>query len=49
MNSLSGLVDVVGPHILFQLGPVVYAMPVLGWDLQSLASLIMTSKDFKAP
>ena len=38
VNTLIGLVDVVGPHILFQIGPIAYAMPVLGWDLQSGAA-----------
>jgi hypothetical protein len=38
VNGLKGLVDVVAPHMLFQLGPIVYCMPVLGWELRSGAA-----------
>lgn len=36
VSPLKGVVEVVAPHVLFQIGPFVYVMPVLGWDIQSM-------------
>lgn len=38
VNSLKGLIDFLAPHVMFQLGPVCYVFPVLGWDLYSTSS-----------
>ena len=35
VNPLKGLIDFLAPHVMFQLGPVCFVFPVLGWDLQS--------------
>jgi hypothetical protein len=39
VNALRGLIDVLAPHVMFQLGPSTVVFPVLGWDLQSFSSL----------
>lgn len=35
VNSLKGLIDLLAPHVMFQLGSVCFVFPVIGWDLQS--------------
>lgn len=39
VNALRGLIDVLAPHVMFQLGPATVVFPVIGWDLVSFSSL----------